>query len=120
MFAEEPNHPGLAHYIIHPYDLPPLAAKGLVTARRHAAIAPDAPHALHMPLPFTRTGYWQESIDTNIAAGAEARREGQTAEELHATDFEIYAYLQTAQDQAAGRSLSAPEEYQTTQISILA
>ena len=56
---------------------------------------------------FTRTGYWQESIDTNIAAAAAARREGQTAEELHATDYEIYAYLQTAQDAAAGRILSS-------------
>ncbi len=84
MFAEEPNHPGLAHYIIHTYDVPALAAKGLMAARQYAMIAPDAPHALHMPShTFTRTGYWQDSIDANIAAGAAARREGQTAEELH-------------------------------------
>ena len=114
LFSEEPNHPGLAHYIIHTYDVPPLAAKALVAARRYAAIAPDAPHALHMPShTFTRTGYWQESIDTNIAAGASARREGQTAEELHATDYEIYAYLQTAQDQAAGRIVSSLPEIAT-------
>jgi tetratricopeptide (TPR) repeat protein len=108
LFAEEPTHPGLAHYIIHTYDVPPLAAKALVAARRYATIAPDAPHALHMPShTFTRTGYWQESIETNIAAAAAARREGQTAEELHATDYEIYAYMQTAQDQAAGRIVSS-------------
>ena len=102
LFEEEPSHPGLAHYIIHTYDVPALADRALVAARRYAEIAPDAPHALHMPShTFTRTGYWQESIDTNIAAAAAARREGQTAEELHASDYEIYAYLQTGQDQAA-------------------
>ena len=114
LFAEEPNHPGLAHYIIHTYDVPPLAAGGLIASRRYAAIAPDAPHALHMPShTFTRTGYWQESIDTNIAAGTAARREGQTAEELHASDYEIYAYLQTAQDQAATRIVSSLPEMAT-------
>jgi hypothetical protein len=102
LFEQEPAHPGLAHYIIHTYDVPPLAAKGLIAARRYAAIAPDAPHALHMPShTFTRTGYWLESIDSNIAAAASAKLQGQTAEELHATDYEIYAYLQTAQDQPA-------------------
>jgi hypothetical protein len=102
VFAEEPNHPGAAHYIIHTYDVPALADRALVAARRYSEIAPDAPHALHMPShTFTRTGYWQESIDSNIAAAAAARREGQTSEELHASDYEIYAYLQTGQDQAA-------------------
>ena len=102
LFKEEPTHPGLAHYIIHTYDVPSLAGRGLVAARRYSEIAPDAPHALHMPShTFTRTGYWQESIDGNIAAAAAARREGQTAEELHASDYEIYAYLQTGQDKAA-------------------
>ena len=111
LFAEEPAHPGLAHYIIHTYDVPALAGRALVAARRYSEIAPDAPHALHMPShTFTRTGYWQESIDSNIAAAAAARREGQTAEELHASDYEIYAYLQTGQDQAARRILdSLPE-----------
>jgi tetratricopeptide (TPR) repeat protein len=111
LFEEEPTHPGLAHYIIHTYDVPTLAEKGLVAARRYSEIAPDAPHALHMPShTFTRTGYWQESIDSNIAAVAAARREGQTAEELHASDYEIYAYLQTGQDEAAGRIvMSLPE-----------
>jgi hypothetical protein len=111
LFEEEPAHPGLAHYIIHTYDVPALAGRALVAARRYSAIAPDAPHALHMPShTFTRTGYWQESIDSNIGAAAAARREGQTAEELHASDYEIYAYLQTGQDQAARRVLdSLPE-----------
>jgi hypothetical protein len=111
LFEQEPEHPGLAHYIIHTYDVPGLAGRALVAARRYSDIAPDAPHALHMPShTFTRTGYWQESIDTNIAAAAAARREGQTAEELHASDYEIYAYLQTGQDMAARRIVdSLPE-----------
>src|SRR5271165_4740201 len=111
LFESEPEHPGLAHYIIHTYDVPALAGRALVAARRYSEIAPDAPHALHMPShTFTRTGYWQESIDANISAAAAARREGQTAEELHATDYEIYAYLQTGQDEAARRIVdSLPE-----------
>jgi len=111
LFREEPNHPGLAHYIIHTYDVPPLAGKALVAARRYSEIAPDAPHALHMPShTFTRVGYWQESIDANLAAAAASRREGQTAEELHASDYLVYAYLQTAQDEAARKVLEALPE----------
>jgi hypothetical protein len=111
LFAQEPEHPGLAHYIIHTYDVPPLAARALLAARRYSAIAPDAPHALHMPShTFTRVGYWQDSIDSNLAAAAAARREGQTAEELHSLDYQAYAYLQTAQDEAARRLVeSLPE-----------
>jgi hypothetical protein len=83
----------------------------LVAARHYAEIAPDAPHALHMPShTFTRLGYWQESIDSNVAAAAAARRQRQTAEELHASDYETYAYLQTGQDEAAARIVrSLPE-----------
>src|SRR5882757_1907562 len=111
LFEEEPSHPGLAHYIIHTYDVPALANRALVAARRYSAIAPDAPHALHMPShTFTRTGNWQESIASNIAAADAARREGQTAEELHATDYEIYAYLQTGQTEAAKRIVDALPE----------
>ena len=111
LFAEEPAHPGLAHYIIHTYDVPTLASRAVPAAERYSKIAPDAPHALHMPShTFTRTGYWQESIDSNIAAAAAARREGQTAEELHSSDYEIYAYLQTGQDQAAERIVSSLPE----------
>jgi len=111
LFEEEPTHPGLAHYIIHAYDVPALSAQALVAARRYSEIAPDAPHALHMPShTFTRLGYWQESIDSNVAAASAARREGQTAEELHASDYEIYAYLQTGQDEAAGRMVNSLPE----------
>ena len=95
----QPDHPGFVHYIIHAYDVPRLAPKALEAARRYAKIAPSAPHALHMPShTFTRLGYWQDSIDTNIASAAAARREGATGEELHAMDYQTYAYLQTAQD----------------------
>lgn len=111
LFATEPGHPGLAHYIIHTYDVPALAGRALNAARRYSEIAPDTPHALHMPShTFTRMGYWQDSIDANIAAAASARREGQTAEELHASDYQIYAYLQTGQDAAARKIVeSLPE-----------
>src|SRR5260370_9417613 len=95
-FREEPNHPGLAHYIIHTYDVPPLAGRALNAARRYSEIAPDAPHALHMPShTFTRAGYWQDSIDRNRAPPAASRPEGQTVEELHAYDFSEFAHLQT-------------------------
>jgi tetratricopeptide (TPR) repeat protein len=102
IIAGQPDHPGLAHYIIHSYDVPPLAPRALEAARRYASIAPSAPHALHMPShTFTRVGSWQESIDANIASGKVAKSEGSTAEELHTMDYRTYAYLQTAQDDAA-------------------
>ena len=106
-FARQPEHPGLAHYIIHSFDVPPLAPRGLDAARRYASIAPDAPHALHMPShTFTRVGFWQDSIDANLASAAAARKDpGAAAEELHALDYQVYAYLQTAQDAAAARTL---------------
>jgi tetratricopeptide (TPR) repeat protein len=102
LFVQYPNHPGLAHYIIHAYDVPPLAARAVGAAKRYSEIAPSSPHALHMPShTFTRVGDWQDSIDANIASAAAARKEGQTGEELHASDYMVYAYLQTAQDSAA-------------------
>ena len=111
LLARRPAHPGLAHYIIHSYDFPPLANRALEAARRYAKIAPSAPHALHMPShTFTRLGYWQESIDTNTKSGAVARREGSVAEELHTMDYRVYAYLQTAQDGNARRMLDALPE----------
>jgi hypothetical protein len=111
LFPEQPDHPGIAHYIIHSYDVPPLAGRALEAARRYSAIAPGAPHALHMPShTFTRLGYWQESIDANLAAAASAKRERDTAEELHAMDYLAYAYLQTAQDAEARRLLDALPE----------
>jgi hypothetical protein len=111
LLVRQPDHPGLAHYIIHSYDIPPLADRALEAARRYAKIAPSAPHALHMPShTFTRLGYWQESIDTNTASGESARRDGSVAEELHAMDYRTYAYLQTAQDRGARRMLDALPE----------
>jgi tetratricopeptide (TPR) repeat protein len=101
LYLEQPDHPGITHYIIHSYDVPALADRALDAAHRYAAIAPSAPHALHMPShTFTRVGAWQESIDTNLASAAAARREGAHAEELHAMDYMTYAYLQTGQDKA--------------------
>jgi hypothetical protein len=98
----QPQHPGVAHYLIHLYDYPPIADKGIEAARRYAKIAPDAPHALHMPSHiFTRVGYWQESIDSNIASGRSAKAAGDFHEELHAMDYLVYAYLQLGQDKKA-------------------
>jgi tetratricopeptide (TPR) repeat protein len=106
LFAKHPDHPGLAHYIIHAYDYPPLAPKAVEAARRYAKIAPSAPHALHMPShTFTRLGYWQDSIDTNIKSAETALKIGSYAEALHAMDYQVYAYLQTAQDGVARRVL---------------
>jgi hypothetical protein len=114
LIARQPNHPGLAHYIIHSYDFPPLADRALAAARRYAAIAPAAPHALHMPShTFTRLGYWEDSIATNIKSGEIARREKSVAEELHTMDYRIYAYLQTAQDQQARRLLESLAEVES-------
>lgn len=102
LFVRYPDHPGLAHYIIHTYDVPPLAARAVGAAQRYSQIAPSSPHALHMPShTFTRVGDWQSSIDTNIASAAAARSGHEPAEELHASDYLVYAYLQTAQDKAA-------------------
>ncbi|HWB30127.1 MAG TPA: hypothetical protein VG736_06465 [Vicinamibacterales bacterium] len=101
ILPEEPDHPGIMHYIIHTYDVPALAGRGLDAARRYAAIAPSAPHALHMPSHiFTRVGAWQDSIETNIASADAARRGGMVPDELHALDYMVYAYLQTGQDDA--------------------
>jgi hypothetical protein len=109
LFAKMPEHPGLAHYIIHAYDTPPLAPKALDAARRYASLAPAVPHALHMPShTFTRVGYWKESIETNRRSADAAHKAGGPAgagEELHALDYQIYAYLQLAQDKAAKTAL---------------
>jgi len=102
LFQKQPDHPGIAHYLIHSYDVPPLAPKALDAATRYAKIAPSAPHALHMPShTFTRVGHWQDSIDTNLASAEAAHRDKSISEELHAMDYQVYAYLQTGQDQAA-------------------
>jgi hypothetical protein len=102
LFVKYPDHPGLAHYIIHTYDVAPLAGRAVLAAKRYGEIAPSTPHALHMPShTFTRVGDWQDSIDANLASATAARSAGQTPDELHATDYLVYAYLQTAQDNAA-------------------
>jgi len=109
LFAEQPQHPGIAHYIIHCYDYPPLAERALNAARRYAEIAPDSPHALHMPSHiFTRLGLWQESIDSNLVSAASAKKNNAPGNELHAKDYLIYAYLQGAQDREAKKALEAP------------
>jgi hypothetical protein len=106
VLLSEPEHPGVAHYLIHSFDYPALAPLALAAARSYAKIAPSAPHALHMPSHiFTRLGLWQESIESNIASAAAARdynakmHPGTASyNQLHAMDYMAYAYLQTAQD----------------------
>ena len=108
LWQAQPQHPGFAHYIIHTYDVPPLASRAAAAARRYAAIAPDAPHALHMPShTFTRLGYWEDSIATNILSANAAQRAGQIYEQLHAMDYQAYAYLQTGQDAKARELVDA-------------
>lgn len=109
LFVKSPNHPGIAHYIIHNYDYPELAEKALTTARRYAVIAPSSAHAQHMPSHiFTRLGYWQESINTNLNSASSATCYAESvnpnanwAQEIHANDYLVYAYLQIGNNQAA-------------------
>ncbi|MET0937459.1 MAG: hypothetical protein ABWX83_15815 [Luteibacter sp.] len=102
IYAAQPQHPGVAHYIIHAYDTPDLAPRGLAAARAYAQIAPSAPHALHMPSHiFTRLGYWDDSIASNLAARKAARDESDVGEELHAMDYLVYAYLQRGRNAEA-------------------
>ena len=102
LFQHQPEHPGLAHYIIHGYDVPALADRAAAAAQRYAGIAPAAAHALHMPShTFTRIGLWKESVATNLRSRDAATRDGSIAEALHATDYAVYAYLQMREDSAA-------------------
>jgi hypothetical protein len=111
LFKVMPDHPGVAHYLIHAYDHPALAERALPAAQRYAKIAPDAPHALHMPShTFTRVGYWEDSIATNLASANAARKAKSPGETLHALDYQVYAYLQTAQDSEAQRVLRELEQ----------
>jgi hypothetical protein len=113
IMPHEPEHPGIAHYVIHSFDYPQLAQLALPAARIYAKIAPSSPHALHMPTHiFTRLGLWQESIQLNTASADSAKRHvakthpGSGAfDQLHAMDYLVYAYLQGAQDRAAKRVL---------------
>src|SRR5499427_2419822 len=105
-FAKHPDHPGVAHYLIHSYDAPPIAAQGLPAARRYASIAPDAPHALHMPSHiFTRVGEWESSVATNRRSATVAERNSEPDQALHAMDYMTYAYLQLARDGDARKTL---------------
>ena len=107
LFQAQPDHPGVAHYLIHSYDYPPIAKHGVAAARKYAGIAPDAPHAQHMPSHiFTRLGYWEESIAANRAsakAGGEA-----TYDSRHATDYMVYAHLRLSDKPTMG-SVTAGE-----------
>ncbi|MFA6086684.1 tol-pal system YbgF family protein [Mucilaginibacter sp.] len=102
LYPNEPNHPGIIHYIIHTYDYPELAQLALPAARKYASVAPSSAHALHMPSHiFTRLGLWRESISSNIASVSSARCyaaaagiKGHWDEELHGMDYLMYAYLQ--------------------------
>jgi tetratricopeptide (TPR) repeat protein len=105
VFAAEPNHPGVIHYLIHTYDTQEMAALGLPAARRYAQIAPAAPHALHMPSHiFARLGLWQDDINSNLASIAASRKYaemGDEGHEFHAMDFLFYAYMQSGRESDA-------------------
>lgn len=114
-FAKHPDHPGVAHYLIHSNDFPAIAAQGLVAANCYAQIAPDAPHALHMPSHiFTRVGMWKESAETNRRSVDAARRAEAGTDQLHAYDYMIYADLQMARDQDASRVVEAVGSFAET------
>ena len=95
VLPEEPEHPGVAHYLIHSFDYPELAELALPAARVYAKLAPGSPHALHMPSHiFTRLGLWDESIASNLASAKKAAEFAELRDELHAVDYLVYAYLQ--------------------------
>jgi tetratricopeptide (TPR) repeat protein len=104
-FVKHPDHPGVAHYLIHSYDAPPIAQQGVAAARRYASIAPDAPHALHMPSHiFTRVGEWTDSVATNRRSADAAKRSNDPDDALHALDYMTYAYLQLGRDSDARKT----------------
>jgi tetratricopeptide (TPR) repeat protein len=106
LYRAYPQHPGIAHYLIHAYDNAELAARGLPMARAYSKIAPSAPHALHMPSHiFTRLGLWDDSIASNSAAKDAARKEHDIGEELHSMDYLVYAYLQSGREPEAAHLL---------------
>jgi hypothetical protein len=114
LFQKEPDHPGLAHYIIHACDSPEMAPLGLDAARRYADIASSSAHAVHMPSHiFARLGLWQEDIQANLKSVALTEKSGalyMRGHELHAMHFLLYAYLQTGQDEAAAHALEQSRE----------
>ena len=110
-FKKHPDHPGVAHYLIHSYDFPSIAEKGMDAAKRYSDIAPSAPHALHMPSHiFTRVGAWKESAAINERSAAAARNTKEPNDALHAMDYSVYAYLQLGQDAEARRVLKEARE----------
>jgi tetratricopeptide (TPR) repeat protein len=110
VLAEQPEHPGALHYLIHSYDFPPLAARGLDAAQHYGGVAPAAPHALHMPSHiYSMLGMWQESITANQAALNVAKGY------VHAMDFMVYAHLQGGQDSEAKHLLEQSAALQKTQ-----
>ncbi|MCG2593403.1 hypothetical protein LZ009_11510 [Ramlibacter sp. XY19] len=114
-FKRHPEHPGVAHYLIHSYDAPPIAAQGLDAAKRYAGIAPAAPHALHMPSHiFTRVGLWSDSVATNQRSfnAAVADKDGDSA--FHAADYMVYAYLQEGRDAQAQAAIDAAMQVRST------
>ena len=112
-FAKHPDHPGVAHYLIHSFDAPPIAKNGVTAAKRYATIAPDAPHALHMPSHvFTRVGAWEESIETNRRSAKVAVAGNEPDESYHAEDYAVYALLQLARDDEARREIDAAMKVQ--------
>jgi tetratricopeptide (TPR) repeat protein len=113
IWQRQPQHPGVAHYLIHLYDYPAIAAKGLPAALRYAKIAPNAPHAQHMPSHiFTRVGYWKESIAANLASVQAAKANKEGGEQLHGQDYLVYAYLQLGQDKEAHATVDEIEALQ--------
>ncbi len=113
VLAAQPEHPGALHYLIHSYDFPPLADRGLPAARRFGDVAPSAPHALHMPSHiYSMLGMWQDSIKANQAALNVAKGY------VHAVDFMVYAYLQGAQDGEARRAVDQSLELQKKQAAL--
>ena len=129
VFAEQPNHPGAAHYLIHSYDSAPLANLGLPAAICYADIAPSVPHALHMPSHiFTRVGQWQNSIDSNRASADAGQNYAAKVfgpgvvwdQTLHAMDYLEYSYLQTGRDGEAKRVFDQLMSYQKAIPSSLA
>jgi tetratricopeptide (TPR) repeat protein len=110
-FKKHPDHPGVAHYLIHSYDFPDIAEKGMSAARAYSEIAPSAPHALHMPSHiFTRVGAWKDSAAINERSANAAQQTKEPHDQLHSMDYAVYAYLQLGQDENARRVLREARE----------
>src|SRR5262249_29678749 len=122
LWKQNANHPGVVHYLIHSYDYPQFAQRGLAAAEADDSIAPWVPHALHMPCPiFTSLGMWEESIAANQASAEASRayaamrhRDAMEAEELHALDYMTYSYLQEARDAEAKKIVDVAAKVQKT------